>query len=252
MSKLSILAKGARKALVDHAPSILTGIAVAGVATTAVMAVRATPEAIRKIDIAEDFKGEKLTPREVFQETWLFYVPAAATGIVTVSCIVGANHISNRRTAALAGAYSLIERSYSDYQEYVKKEFGERKAEAVHTKIAEETVQKMPESLLIVPDEEGRVRCLETFTQQFFWCDHETLRKAENDINYLIINDSYASLNDFYERVGLPHTEIGEELGWTLDMPLELQFSSSLDSKHRPVLAFRYSATPIRNYHRLR
>lgn len=252
MSKLTIFAKGARKVLVDNAPTILTGIAVAGVATTAIMAVRATPEAVRKIDAAEELSGEPLTPREVFTETWTLYIPAAAVGAITIACVVGSNRISTSRAGALAGAYSLLEHNYSEYQEYVKKEFGERKATAVHDKIAEDVAKNIPaETLLIMGDDEGRVRCLEVFTKQYFWSDHETLRKAENDINYLIINDSYASLNDFYQRVGLPHTEIGEELGWTLDMPLELQFSSSLDSKSRPVLSFRYSAQPIRNYHKM-
>lgn len=253
MSKLTILAKGARKLIISNAPTILTGIAVAGVATTAVMAVRATPEAHERIVEAEVDKGEKLTVVEVVRETWICYLPATLIGGATIACIIGANTVSSKRTAALAGAYSLVDSNYREYQEYVKKEFGDKREQAVKDKIAEDTIQRSdPEDRTVIITGNGTQLCCETFTNTYFESDIESIRKAQNDINYLINNDGYASLNDFYERLNLPHTEIGEQLGWTMDMPLELEFSSTLDKNHRAALAFRYSARPIPNYFRLR
>lgn len=252
MSKLTILAKSARKIVINNAPTILTGIAVAGVATTAVMAVKATPEAHERLVEAEVDKGAKLTVVEAVKETWICYLPATMIGGVTIACIIGANTVSSKRTAALAGAYSLIDSNYREYQEYVKKEFGDKKEQAVQDKLAEDIVNRSnPDNRTIIVTGNGTQLCCETFTGTYFESDIESIRKAQNDINYLINNDSYASLNDFYERLGLPHTELGEQLGWTSDMPLDLEFSSTLDKNSRAALAFRYSARPIPNYFKL-
>ncbi|MCG4723098.1 DUF6353 family protein, partial [Alistipes putredinis] len=62
----------------------------------------------------------------------------------------------------------------------------------------------------------------------------ETLKKAQNDTNYRIINDSHASLNDFYERVGLELIQTGEELGWTTTRPLDLAFHAVMAVDQRP------------------
>ena len=43
---LSNIAKSVRTAMKKHSPEILTGIGIAGMITTTVMAVRATPKAI--------------------------------------------------------------------------------------------------------------------------------------------------------------------------------------------------------------
>ena len=42
-----------KKSTIKHSPEILTGIGIAGMVTTTVMAVRATPKALRLIDNAE-------------------------------------------------------------------------------------------------------------------------------------------------------------------------------------------------------
>lgn len=52
---LSSIAKSVRTAMKKHSPEILTGIGIAGMITTTVMAVRATPKALVLI---EDKKTE--------------------------------------------------------------------------------------------------------------------------------------------------------------------------------------------------
>ena len=54
-----------KKSTIKHSPEILTGIGIAGMVTTTVMAVRATPKALRLIDNAEIKKAnETNTPYE--------------------------------------------------------------------------------------------------------------------------------------------------------------------------------------------
>ena len=55
MSKVNLsgIIKDTRKAFVKHSPEILTGVGIAGMITTTVLAVRATPKAMMLIDKKE-------------------------------------------------------------------------------------------------------------------------------------------------------------------------------------------------------
>ena len=66
-------------ALQKHSPEILTGIGIAGMVTTTILAVRATPKALLLIQEAEEVKHQNtdasaLTPVETIKAAWLCYV----------------------------------------------------------------------------------------------------------------------------------------------------------------------------------
>ena len=89
-----------KKSTIKHSPEILTGIGIAGMVTTTVMAVRATPKALRLIDNAElkkanetniPYEGHNLSKTEIIKVTWRCYIPAGVTGILSVVCLIGAS-----------------------------------------------------------------------------------------------------------------------------------------------------------------
>ena len=113
-----------KKSTIKHSPEILTGIGIAGMVTTTVMAVRATPKALellkkeedyRKIDrengIPEQFVSEKISNIDAIKICWKCYIPAAITGSLSIACLIGASSVNARRNAALATAYSIAETS---------------------------------------------------------------------------------------------------------------------------------------------
>ena len=97
--------KSLQKTMRKHSPAILTGIGIAGMAAAAVMAVRATPKALRMVDDKEIEDGKRLTTSEIVKTTWKCYIPAAVTGVCSAACIIGASSISARRNAALVTAF---------------------------------------------------------------------------------------------------------------------------------------------------
>lgn len=123
------LIKKTGKALKKASPTILSILGVVGVVTTAVLAVKATPKALEHIEDAKETKsrenGEDLTRMETVAACWRCYIPATATGIATVGCILGANVLNRRQQASLASAYALLNRTYQDYRKSVKNVFGE-------------------------------------------------------------------------------------------------------------------------------
>ena len=114
---LTAIVKGVKNTLAQHSPEILTGIGIAGMITTTILAVKATPKAVQLIEAKKDElqldPEEKLTIGETIQATWKCYVPAAVTGVAATACLIGASSVNLKRNAALATAYKLSETGYS-------------------------------------------------------------------------------------------------------------------------------------------
>lgn len=95
---LSSIAKSVRTAMKKHSPEILTGIGIAGMITTTVMAVRATPKALILIEEKKDeLETDQLSGKEIVKTAWPCYIPAAIVGSVSVFCLIGASSTNLRR-----------------------------------------------------------------------------------------------------------------------------------------------------------
>ena len=110
MQKVTKLFKDIQKTVVKHGPEILTGVGIAGMLTTTVLAVKATPKAMELIDYEKECLKEHeddevcLTPIETVKVAWKPYIPAIVTGVVSTGCLIGAQSINSRRNAAAARA----------------------------------------------------------------------------------------------------------------------------------------------------
>ena len=261
MSKrnMAALFKDIQLAVSRHGPEILTGLGIAGMITTTILAVRATPKAL---DLIEEKKEEldiqpreKLPVSETVKATWKCYIPAAITGVSSVACLIGASSVNVRRNAALTAAYNLSATALSEYKEKVIETVGEKKEQAIRDKVAEERINKDPvkQSTIIVSGN-GSTRCFDTITKQRFTSDIETIRRIVNDLNQRMINgEDYISLNEFYYELGLDSVSIGDELGWNVTTgKIDLDFSAQLDTDGVPCIVIDYMVAPKRGFNSYR
>lgn len=251
---LSKVAKNMQHTLGKYSPQILTGIGVAGMITTVVLAVKATPKALELIeDKKEELDAGKLTVVDTIKTAWKPYVPAVVTGVLSTVCIIGGNAVGTRRTAALAAAYKISETALHEYKDAVVETIGEEKAKEVKEKVAQNKLDKNPvvEKQIIVTNK-GTFLCYDSLSGRYFQSDMETIRKAQNDINDYLFSEDYASLNMFYDFLGLEHTRLGAELGWKIDSgTLQIEFDSTLASDKSqgiapgtPCLVLDYNVAP--------
>lgn len=253
--QLPIWMKQLERLTVDNSPAILTAIGVTGTVTTAVLAGKASYKAALVIDEMERQEGTPLDNKERLvkntQVVWPFYIPAVGMGATTIVCIVGASRIGMRRAAAMAAAYSISERAFEEYRDKVVEKMGENKEQAVRDEVAQDHISRSPvSSHQVIVTNGGNVLCYDMYTGRYFNSDMETIKKAQNDLNYVLLRESYASLNDFYDKVGLDWVSSGDELGWTVGDPLELRFSATISEDQRPCIAIDFSVTPVRNYYK--
>lgn len=170
---LSKLYRGIKNATIKHSPEILTGIGIAGMVTTTIMAVRATPKALVLIkEEKEKSNLDNLPPVEIVKTTWKCYIPAAITGTVSAACLIGANSVNSRRNAALATAYSLSESTLRDYQKKVVETIGEKKEQTVRDAVAKERLEKNPvENREVVLTTKGDTLCFDVVSGRYFKSD---------------------------------------------------------------------------------
>jgi len=250
---LSNIAKSVRTATKKHSPEILTGIGIAGMITTTVMAIRATPKALILIEEKKDEEGiDKLTPVETVKVAWPCYIPAAVTGALSVACLIGASSVNVRRNAALATAYTLSESALKEYQEKVIETIGEKKEQSVRDAIAKDRIDRDPvSSREVIITERGNTLCYDVISGRYFKSDIDKLKKVENELNRQMRDDMYISLNEFYYKIGLNPTSIGDDLGWSIDHGyIELKFSSQLADEGTPCLVIDYQVAPRYEYDR--
>jgi hypothetical protein len=251
MIALAGLARGARKFAIDNAPAILTGVACAGVATTAILAVKATKPALIDIMQAESELGRDLTKTETVRLCWRYYVPAAGVGVMTIACIVTASSINTTRQAAMASAYAMTEQELRKMQEKMAEQFGQNKANKVQDDVNQDIVRENPptqEQVVIVTSGNDHL-FMDKLSGRYFRTTVDKVDKAVNRINFDLNNNAYASLNDFYEYLDLDHTQMGEELGWQADDILEWRRSLVM-AGDEPCIVLGFSMTPIRNYYK--
>lgn len=235
-------------------PEILTGIGIAGMVTTTVLAVKATPKAVMLLnERKEELKTEKLPVTDVIKTTWKCYIPAAITCGASIACLVGASSVNFKRNAALATAYKLSETALAEYRDAVVETIGEKKERDIRDKVAEKRVKKNPvtKSDVIVTGN-GTTLCFDSISGRYFQSSMQKIESAKNKVNERMLCDNYVSLNDLYDELGMECTKIGEDLGWNIfgDGLLDISFSSQLTDDGTPCLVMDYSVEPRYNYYK--
>jgi hypothetical protein len=223
------------------------------VITTAVLTGKASVRAyliLEDADCNED--GSVLTLKQEVREVWREFVPAVVSGVGTITCIICANRIGTRRAAAMAAAYSLSERAFVEYKDKVIEQIGKNKEQKVRDDVLQDRMEKQPANGQdIFGTGNGSDLCFEKLTGRYFYSSMENIKHAQNRVNHDIAKGVYASLSDFYDYLGLPHTGISDELGWNGDHLMEITFSTTMADNNAPCIAFDYRVEPVRNYFRV-
>jgi hypothetical protein len=264
---LSVLFKRAGQVAAENSPAILTAIGVTGTLTTAYLAAKGALKAAEALKEAEEAKTaefeaespanrglknvpEPLTTQEKFEATWEHFVPAAMSAAMTVAAIICSNRISDRRTAALASAYSVVKESYTEYQAKTAEKVGPKKAQEIKDDVAAEMVKRHPiRSTEVIMTGGGQVPFYDRWSGRYFYSDIESVRKGVNDFNQRLLHDMYASLNEFWSMIKVPSAACGEYLGWTSDNFLEIDITwVTIEGERVAVVDFK--TLPIAKYDR--
>lgn len=247
---LSSIAKSLGSTVKQYGPEILTGIGVAGMITTVILAVKATKPALEKIEEKkEELNIEKLTPKETVEAAWKCYIPTVMVGTASVACIIGASSVNLRRNTALAAAYSLSTTTAKEYKDKVIEMVGEKKEKDIRDNIAKDHIDRNPvSSKEVIVTGNGKTRCYDVMSDRYFESDINTLKSIVNDLNMRMRSDNYISLNDFYYELDLNGIDprVGDHIGWDISKGLyiQLDFGSHLCEDGTPCISINHVNAP--------
>lgn len=232
----------------NNSTTLLTGVGVAGTISTAVLTGRAAWKA--RGHLAEE---PIMSWREKVAETWQFYIPPAGVGLITVSSIVLANRVAGKEAAALAAAYAVSEKAFTEYREAVVKKLGSVEERKVHDEYAEARMNKNPiNTREIILAGTGEVLCFDITSGRYFQSSKNEIEKAEIAVNHEILGFTRgASLSEFYDQIGLAPTGYSDTVGWNHDHLCRVRFSSEISVDDRPCLAIDFVEAPFPLYYKL-
>lgn len=237
--------KSIKNKLGEKSPEILTGVGIAGMLSSVIFAVKATPKAMQLVEDELEYNLDA-TKMDIVKAAWRPYVPAATTFIFSSACLIGANSINAKRNAAIATACSLSEYALREYRNKVVEVIGEEKEREIRDAVSRDRVKERPlSSQEIIFTGNGDTLCFDSHSGRYFKSSIDKIDKALNVLNRRMLSENYCSLNDYYEEIGLDPIDVGEELGWNNDDGMiEVHYSSQISDDNQPCIVVDHLVTP--------
>lgn len=251
----------------ENASVLLTAGGVVGTAATAFLAARggfkasAELEAEKIIKYSESIKeGDpdaplvpedgllpKLDKLTVLKLAGPHFVPAAITGAATITAIIFAHKISANKIAAMAAAYTLVDRNFDEYRAKVAEKLTGPKTQSIDDEIAQDRVNRTPgyDTVIIVGD---NVLCFDEPTGRYFNSNMQAIKSALNALQAEIIHHDHANATFFYDELGMTGTSWSDEHGWNVDHMPDLKISSVVAPDGRPAISIDWKVLPKLDY----
>lgn len=240
--------------LKKYSPEILTAAGVIGAVGSTVLACKATlkvedilDEAKKKsnlinavhdgeIEVDAEYTDKDYSKDLIVNRTQTavklikLYGPAISLGALSITAILGGQHILRKRNVAIMAAYKLCEESFNNYRSRVKDELGEEKDHQFYYGITEETVKDKVKSkdgktktvtkkVEKAPDhlysqyarffDEANINWDKSPEQNMYF-----LKMVQNQMNDKLKARGHVFLNEVYDALGFDRSEAGQLVGW--------------------------------------
>lgn len=259
---ISGITKSIQKTLVKKSPEILTGIGIAGMFTSVVMAVKATPKALELIENEKEEQSRQaqkneanknrriyirgISKKDVIRVSWKCYIPTAITLGVSTACLIGGTRVNAKRNAALATAYALSESALKEYKSKTLEIAGPKKEQQIKDAILKDKVDRKPvTNTEVVMTGKGDTLCMDSISGRYFKSDKTKIDAVVNTLNFQLRREMFVPLNDLYYELGLPGTKLDADLGWNVDDgEIEFYYSYAGADNGEPCMIVDYNIKP--------
>lgn len=236
-----------------HEPEILMSMGIGGMIFSLAWGIKASFKAARAIDkYKETYGKDKLTAKETIKLTWKLYLPTVLSVAASVPCVIMSNKVSNKRYAAIATAYTISEAALQEYKDKTKEIIGEKKTKQIEESISDDRVTKTYSGgNQVILTGNGDSLFYEPLSGRYFKSNWNDILKAANELNSEAITNmsGQTTLNDWFQKIGLETTGIGETLGWNLmnnsSNLIDISISSHVTKDNVPCGAIYYNRQPV-------
>ena len=241
-----------------HEPEILVVAGAVGAVTSTVLACKATlkvsevlsehketidtiHETAAREDVKEKYtaEDEKKDVRIVYTQTALKiakeYAPAVILGGLSLGMMFASNNMLKKRSAALAAAYTTLDKSFKEYRGRVAERFGSEVEQEIRLGTKEETItetevdpetgkEKKVKKKVQVADPNLTSDYAMYFNEQTsayyddcYDYNLSMLRAKESYWTVLLHQRGYVTLNEVLQDIGIEGNKAGMVVGWFYD-----------------------------------
>lgn len=197
----------------SHSSEILTGFSIAGMVVSVIMAIKATPRAMKKIEKRKEELGvEKLGVLETVKTAGPCYIMTGITMGLATACVVIPVSNEMKKGELLATGLMITSEQLKTFEEKTKEVIGEKKVNEIKDEIAKEKCQPV----VVTGSKNGEKIFMDTLVNcEFYLKGVSDLDILEKDVELDIINYNFVSVNDWLSRIHVPQVDpaIGD-LGW--------------------------------------
>lgn len=253
---ISDLAEKITKGVVRYTPEILAGTGIACFIGSTIAAVKAAPEASKRVEAKKaEVKKEKLTVKENLECTGKLYLPAVVLGTAGVGLVTASVCSSNKRYLALSTSYSLLREFTDSYKSHVVETIGERKEKKIRDEIAQEKVDNDNSNTPVIITDTGNTLFKESLTGQRFRGDINKVKKMAIEFANKEFGcpEGYFGVGEWLDALGLDVPETMHDMGWSVSdqgRAVTIDFTACVDHKNNdePCLVINYYPMPISDY----
>lgn len=222
--------------------NIMTGVGIAdGLVFGAYLWYRTGQKVMKKTE-------DKKTFKEKAKASWKLFILPTVNTLISGGLIIYSAKVGSKRLAALGAAYNLTEVAFQNYIDKTKEVIGEKKAEKIAQDISSDNIQKETNNLVVVTGD-GDNMFYEPLTDRYFQSNWTKIQKVANELNAAALSgfDGRISLTEWFSKLGLPRTDISDEIGWDPQNGKDNMIDISIDAvlhNDVPCGAIRYNIRP--------
>lgn len=209
---------------------ILTVGSCAGFVATTVMVARASPKVEKIIHDKEKEKGRSLTVKETVEVAAPLYLPAVGVGAATLACIIGTGILGKKEQASLSSSIALVNNTFNKYKNKLIELYGPEADQRIQEEL--NTVEPTNSEIYYQTyfdmctqniDKDGeKLTFYDQYSDLYFEKSFSDVVLAEYHLNRNFILRGDATLNEWYELLGLPEVDGGDDLVWApIDIGME-------------------------------
>lgn len=195
----------------QYGPTILSGLAIVGVAATGYLAHKAGAETGAKVLMEHAGSPEEADQiaHQVIKREWKRYIPPVASGVFTIGCIVAADRWHVGKETALLASCLAYKNSSEIFENKVRRELGQK---------AVEEAKQDAQAKNFVGSLGCKMKIWEPYTKQWFEASQQELLWCELTANKMMAQIGEVKLNDILAMFpSAKKTPRGAEIGWSWD-----------------------------------
>lgn len=203
-----------------------------GVVVTALLSIRASK---KNIEVAEELENK--SKKELIKEAVKIYGPPALSTAVTVICITKIESSALKRIEVFADAYYAA----TDKANHFKNVAGAAVLADISSKFkTQEDIEAEHPDLVYFDNEDfeddGKILTFyDDYSHRYFESTLYRVLLAEYHLNRNFSISGTASVNEFYDFLGVDTISYGDCAGWTIDELLEGYDAQFIDFRHKKV-----------------